>query len=132
MVTFALVWRALYSVAGRTSNFSVSLSAANAAAILMNRKKHLKIKGIYLLYRVLQILALPLLLFYFLGRGVRDFGYIRSLRQRLGFLPHSFKQTVPGAIWLHAVSVGEVLSLAEFARQVRSRIADAPLFVSTS
>jgi 3-deoxy-D-manno-octulosonic-acid transferase len=58
--------------------------------------------------------------------------YIRSLRQRFGFLPHSFKQTVPGAIWLHAVSMGEVLSLVEFARQVRSRLPDAPLYVSTS
>src|ERR1051325_7800987 len=65
-VTFALVWRALYSVTGFTSNFSVSLSAANAAAILMNRKRRLKTKGIYLLYRALQILGLPFLLFYFL------------------------------------------------------------------
>jgi tetraacyldisaccharide 4'-kinase len=63
---------------------------------------------------------------------VRDFRYIRSLRQRFGFLPHSFRQTVPGAIWLHAVSVGEVLSLVEFTRQVRAQFPGAPLFVSTS
>jgi 3-deoxy-D-manno-octulosonic-acid transferase len=92
----------------------------------------LKTKGIYLLYRALQILGLPFLLFYFLARGVRDFRYIRSLRQRFGFLPHSFKQTVPGAIWLHAVSVGEVLSLLEFARQVRAQFPGAPLYVSTT
>jgi tetraacyldisaccharide 4'-kinase len=92
----------------------------------------LQTKGIYLLYRALQLLGLPFLLFYFLGRGLRNFGYIRSLRQRFGFLPHSFKQTVPGAIWLHAVSVGEVLSLVEFARQVRAGFPAAPLYVSTS
>src|SRR5205814_6659243 len=105
IVTFALVWRALYSAAGRASNFSLSLSAPNAAAILRNRKRRLKTKGIYLLYRALEILGLPFLLFYFLARGLRDFRYIGSLRQRFGFLPHSFKQTVPAAIWLHAVSV---------------------------
>jgi len=98
----------------------------------MNRKRRLKTKAIYLLYRALQILGLPLLLFYFLARGVRDFRYIRSLRQRFGFLPRSFRQTVPGAIWLHAVSVGEVLSLGEFVRQVRSQFPAAPLYVSTS
>jgi 3-deoxy-D-manno-octulosonic-acid transferase len=73
----------------------------------------LKTKGIYLLYRALEILGLPFLLFYFLARGLRDVRYIRSLPQRFGFLPYSFKQTVPGAIWLHAVSVGEILSLVE-------------------
>ena len=45
---------------------------------------------------------------YFLGRGLRRRAYFGSLRQRCGFLPASFRQTVPGAIWLHAVSVGEV------------------------
>src|ERR1051326_3246669 len=124
MVTLALVCRALYSVTGFTSNFSDSLSAATAAAILMNRKRRLKTKGIYLLYRALQVLGLPFLLFYFVWRGLRDFGYIRSLRQRFGFLPSSCKQTTPGAIWLHAVSVGEVISLAEFVRQVRSHFPD--------
>jgi len=37
------------------------------------------------------------------------------LPERFGFLPHSFRQTGPGAIWLHAVSVGEVLACLEFA-----------------
>jgi tetraacyldisaccharide 4'-kinase len=92
----------------------------------------LKTKGIYLLYRALQIVGLPLLLFYFLLRGLRDVRYLRSLRQRCGFLPPSFKQTGPGAIWLHAVSVGEVLSLMEFIRRLRERAPAAPLFVSTS
>ena len=63
---------------------------------------------------------------------MRDFRYIRSLAQRFGFLPHSYKQTVSGAIWLHAVSVGEVLSLVEFARQVHAEFPSAPLYVSTS
>ena len=75
---------------------------------------------------------MPFLLLYFLIRGLRDARYFRSLGERFGFLPASFQQTAPGAIWLHAVSMGEVLSLVEFARQLRAEIPDAPLFVSTS
>ena len=95
-----------------------SLSAANAAAILIKRAKRLKTKGIYFLYRVLQAFGLPVLLLYFLFRGLRNRGYWRSLPQRFGFLPRSFRQTGPGAIWLHAVSVGEVLACVEFLRRL--------------
>ena len=77
-------------------------------------------------------MALPLLLLYFLSRGVRSRAYWRSLPQRFGFLPHSFRQTAPGAIWLHAVSVGEVLACVEFARRLRSAFPHSRLFVSTS
>jgi 3-deoxy-D-manno-octulosonic-acid transferase len=41
-------------------------------------------------------------------------------------------QTPPGAIWLHAVSVGEVLSSVELLRRLRERFPRAPLFVSTT
>jgi tetraacyldisaccharide 4'-kinase len=92
----------------------------------------LKIKGIYFLYRLLQIFALPLVFFYFLWRGLKNRGYWPSLAQRLGFLPRSFKQTGPGAIWLHAVSVGEVLSALEFLRKVREQCPRSPIFVSTT
>src|SRR4051812_48481786 len=86
------------------------LSAAKAAVILSRRAKRLKTKGIYFLYRLLQAFGLPAVLLYFLFRGLRNRGYWHSLPQRFGFLPRSFRQTGPGAIWLHAVSVGEVLS----------------------
>jgi 3-deoxy-D-manno-octulosonic-acid transferase len=92
----------------------------------------LKTKGIYFLYRIVQAFALPLLLFYFLFRGVRNRGYWRSLPQRFGWAPRSFKQTNPGAIWLHAVSVGEVLACLEFLRLLRAAFPHSGLFVSSS
>jgi tetraacyldisaccharide 4'-kinase len=92
----------------------------------------LKIKGIYFLYRALQALALPLLVLYFLFRGVKDRRYFRSLPERFGFLPRSFRQTRPGAIWLHAVSVGEVLACVEYLRRLRSEFRNSGLFVSAS
>jgi tetraacyldisaccharide 4'-kinase len=69
---------------------------------------------------------------YFLFRGLRNRGYWRSLPQRFGFLPRSYRQTGPGAIWLHAVSVGEVLACVEFLRRLRAEFPQSRLFVSTS
>jgi 3-deoxy-D-manno-octulosonic-acid transferase len=92
----------------------------------------LKTKGIYFLYRVLQAFGLPVLLLYFLFRGIRNHGYWHSLPERFGFLPRSFRQTGPGAIWLHAVSVGEVLSCVEFLRRLKTEFPRTRVFVSTS
>jgi len=98
----------------------------------MNRAKRLKTKGIYFLFRGLQAIALPVLLLYFLFRGLRNRGYWTSLPQRFGFVPHSFRQTGPGAIWLHAVSVGEVLACVELLRGLRRELPHTRLFLSTS
>jgi 3-deoxy-D-manno-octulosonic-acid transferase len=93
----------------------------------------LKTKGIYFLYRLVQLLAFPAVLAYFLFRSLRQPAYFTSLPHRLGFLSRrTFRQTVPGAIWLHAVSVGEVLSVMELARRLRAEFPHAPLFVSTA
>ena len=93
----------------------------------------MKTKGIYFLYRVLLLLAFPAVLAYFLVRGLRQPAYFTSLPHRLGYLSRrTFRQTVPGAIWLHAVSVGEVLSVMELARRLRAEFPHAPLFVSTA
>jgi tetraacyldisaccharide 4'-kinase len=92
----------------------------------------LKIKGIYFLYRSFQALALPLAALYFLYRTLRGRGYWRSLPQRLGFLPILFKQTGPGAIWLHAVSVGEIIAAIEFLKGLRQKFPRTHIFVSTA
>ena len=90
----------------------------------------MKTKGIYFLYRVLQALALPGVFAYFLFRSLRNLAYFTSLWQRLGFLPASYRQTAPGAIWLHAVSVGEVVTVTELARRLQTTFPRAPLFLS--
>ena len=92
----------------------------------------MKTKGIYLLYRSLQALAAPAIILYFLLRSLRQPGYRNSLRHRAGFLPASFTQTVPGAIWLHAVSVGEIVAARELLGQLRLQLPRSPVFVSVS
>ncbi len=91
----------------------------------------MKTKGIYFLYRVCQGFALPLLLLYFLFRGLRSRAYWSSLPQRFGVIPGSLNQTGPGAIWFHAVSVGEVLGSLDFLRRIRAEFPQTRLFVST-
>jgi tetraacyldisaccharide 4'-kinase len=92
----------------------------------------LKIRGIYLLYRILQALGLPLVILYFLYRGAASRRYWRSLPERFGWLPRSFIQTGPGAIWLHAVSVGEALACANLLRELRAALPNARILVSSS
>ena len=92
----------------------------------------MKIKGIYLLYRLLQAFGSPAVVLYLVARCLRQPAYFKSLKQRCGFLPASFRQTVPGAIWLHAVSVGEAVASVELIRQLRARLPRSPVFVSVS
>lgn len=84
------------------------------------------------MYRLAEALGLPFLVVYFLLRGLRNPRYFRQFGQRLGFLPASYEQTGGGAIWLHAVSVGEVLSSMELLRRLRAEFPRTPLFVSVS
>jgi tetraacyldisaccharide 4'-kinase len=86
----------------------------------------------YFLYRLLQIFGFPFMVLYLAGRGFRDRRYFQQFRQRLGFLPPEFRQPAPGAIWLHAVSVGEVLSSLELLQRLRAEFPLAPLFVSST
>ncbi len=69
---------------------------------------------------------------YFLLRGLRDRRYFRHFGERLGFVwrRRRFHETAHNAIWLHAVSVGEVLAGVELARRLRASFPHARLFVS--
>ncbi len=78
----------------------------------------------------MRVAAFPLLLVYFLYRVARDPRYLHRFFERLGHGPGSFWATPPGAIWLHAVSVGEVMSAAGLLQELRSRSPSIPLYVS--
>jgi len=58
--------------------------------------------------------------------------YSRRFAERLGAEPESFHPTPPGAVWLHAVSVGEVVSAAGVLREIREHSPSIPLYVSVS
>jgi tetraacyldisaccharide 4'-kinase len=92
----------------------------------------LKRKAIFLLYRVLQALASPIILVYLLLRGLRNRQYFSTLRERCGQLPASFQQTVSASIWLHAVSVGEVLAAVPLIEALKRQTPEIPVFVGTT
>lgn len=94
--------------------------------------REIKSALIRILYWATRFAALPLLVFYFLYRCARDPRYSRRFSERLGGEPASFLATPPGAIWLHAVSVGEVASAAGLLREIRERSPSLPLYVSVT
>ncbi|HUS08798.1 MAG TPA: tetraacyldisaccharide 4'-kinase [Bryobacteraceae bacterium] len=87
---------------------------------------------IYFLYRVLLIAAFPFLVLYVFFRGIRDSRYFRRLIERFGFLPPAYERTVSAAIWLHAVSVGEVVSSLDLIRRLRAQNPLTEVFISCS
>ena len=105
-------------------------SQAGAAAIF----KALKRKAIFLLYRVLQAFASPVILaLSAVGRGLRNPRYFGTLVGALrASCPLAWQQTVSAAIWFHAVSVGEVLAAIPLIEEVRRRTPSTPVFVSTT
>lgn len=84
----------------------------------------------FFLYRALGALALPLLLVYLVNRILRNRAYARHLPERFGFLP--FRRTQRGGLWLHAVSVGEVLSAIETIRQLKLTLPGTPIYLSVT
>jgi 3-deoxy-D-manno-octulosonic-acid transferase len=90
---------------------------------------------VYFIYSLLLGFAALLLLPYWLVQGLRHGKYLSNLSERLGFsFPSLVKLPVerPGAIWIHAVSVGEALSGVALARRLKEAYPDRPLIVSTT
>ena len=90
------------------------------------------IKRVLLLYRLLQFVFFPVIALYFLVRLCRNRHYRTHFAERLGILPRSFSPTKWGAIWLHAVSVGEVASALPLIRILRAEQPHVCLYLSTS
>jgi 3-deoxy-D-manno-octulosonic-acid transferase len=87
---------------------------------------------VYLLYSVATLLALVVLSPYLLYQALRYNKYVGSLGQRLGYLPVSFNLDAEESIWVHAVSVGEVLAARPIVSGLRARYPELRLFLSTT
>ena len=84
----------------------------------------------YLLYSVLLTLGGLLTAPYYLWRyRGRQYG-AGAWRERIGVLPASYQQAAAGAIWVHAVSVGETLAVAGLVRELQQRYPDRKIFLS--
>jgi 3-deoxy-D-manno-octulosonic-acid transferase len=79
-------------------------------------------------YNMVLTLLQPCALALIVCRGFRDHGYWRNLPQRFGF---GHFLSAP-AIWVHAVSVGEVQAAAGLIRALRAQHPDSPLVLTTT
>src|SRR5918993_1512985 len=86
----------------------------------------------YAIYSILIVLFFVVTSPYLLYQAVRYRKYVTSLRQRLGYLPLSFNLDGDDSIWIHAVSVGEVLTARALLPDLRERYPRLRIFLSTT
>jgi len=90
---------------------------------------------VYFLYSLLMAIAALLLTPYWIIKGISQGKYLSNLSERLG-LSYPGLEKLPkeraGAIWLHAVSVGEALSSVALAKKLKERYPERPLIISTT
>jgi len=92
----------------------------------------------FALYSLLTAAGMLLLSPYFLLRGLIQGKYLSNITERLGwrFPPELRHENSPGSaeksIWIHAVSVGEVLAVLPLAEQLKKRFPQRCLVVSTT
>src|SRR3569623_1655990 len=78
------------------------------------------------LYRLALLLAAPLIPLRLLWRGRRERGYLQHWCERLALGP----VPVTGALWIHAVSVGEMRAAQPLIQALRDAHPDAPLLLT--
>jgi 3-deoxy-D-manno-octulosonic-acid transferase len=93
----------------------------------------------YFFYRLFSAAAMIFLAPYYLLRGWRRGESAQAFRQRLGSAPEAIAAKASqaaasgaNAIWIHAVSVGEVLAAKPIVDGLRARFPQRPIFVSTT
>ena len=82
------------------------------------------------IYSCLLRLALPILLLRLFWRGRKERAYTQRIGQRLGF--YGDLKPTPGAVWLHAVSLGEMRTAALLLKPWRAQNPDTPLLLTCS
>src|SRR5512135_2719095 len=86
----------------------------------------------YVLYSVLIVAFFAVMSPFLVYQAVRYRKYVRSLPQRLGYLPVSFNLDGDESIWIHAVSVGEALTARALLADLRERYPGLKIFLSTT
>ncbi|HXB20586.1 MAG TPA: 3-deoxy-D-manno-octulosonic acid transferase [Candidatus Solibacter sp.] len=87
----------------------------------------------YILYSLVMALAVLISLPWWLFQMVRSKKYRAGLAERLGVVPERIKTSArKGSIWIHAVSVGEVLAISNLVHELQATCPEKPIFISTT
>jgi 3-deoxy-D-manno-octulosonic-acid transferase len=87
---------------------------------------------VHIFYSLLLTVGFVLALPWFLWKGRATGKYLRTFRERMGRLPVYLNVDGDRSIWIHAVSVGEVLAARPLLPALRERFPRHRLFVSTT
>jgi 3-deoxy-D-manno-octulosonic-acid transferase len=79
-------------------------------------------------YAILTYLVTPLLLVHLYWRSLGNPGYRQRIRERFGYLDRCDSRP---SIWVHAVSVGEVMAAAALVRALQTRYPERRLVLTT-
>ena len=86
----------------------------------------------YSLYSILVLVLAVVASPWFIYQALRYKKYVGSLGQRMGYLPVSFNMDGDESIWVHAVSVGEVLTARPLISDLKRRYPNLRMFLSTT
>src|SRR5215470_7669032 len=86
----------------------------------------------YALYSLLLACAALLSLPWWLLQMLRLGKYRAGFKERLGFVPAQLQTAKPGSIWVHAVSVGEVLAISGLIAEWKNAQPGTQVFISTT
>ncbi len=87
----------------------------------------------YVFYSLLLACAALLSLPWWIIQMFRLGKYRSGLAERLGFVPARLKNDDrPGCVWVHAVSVGEVLAVSQLMKDLQQQHPDQQIFISTT
>jgi len=90
---------------------------------------------VYFVYSILMGLAALVTAPYWLLQGLIKRKYLSNLSDRLGFSISGLEKLPsqrPGAIWIHAVSVGEAIAGIPLAKRLKELYPQRPLIISTT
>jgi 3-deoxy-D-manno-octulosonic-acid transferase len=87
---------------------------------------------LYQLYSILLAFGFVLALPFYLWKGRATGKYLRTFRERMGAGPYPAHQPGERSVWIHAVSVGEVLAARALVAALKDRLPGWRVFLSTT
>ena len=86
----------------------------------------------YQLYSILLAFGFVLALPFYAWKGRSTGKYLRTFRERMGTRPYPRRSPEERSVWIHAVSVGEVLAARPLVLALKDRLPGWRVFLSTT